>query len=336
MKSSGIGGQAVLEGIMMRNRDKYAVAVRKPDKEIEIKIDDYKSVFGNHKILKLPFVRGVFNFVDSMVVGMKCLDYSSQIYAEEEGQEPDKFDKFMTKLFGEKAEKVLSAVVIFVSIVLAVGIFALLPAWIGSLLGKVISSHLLVNFLEGVVRIAIFILYVWLISFMEDIKRTYKYHGAEHKCINCIEQGLPLTVDNVAASSKEHKRCGTSFMLIVMVISVLLFMVVDAPNLAMRFVSRIVLIPVVAGISYEFLRLAGNSDHWLVNALSRPGMWLQGLTTKEPERDMIEVAIAAVEAVFDWKAYQQETFGFEFPEEPPVLMGEPAVVEEADETTDEV
>ncbi len=316
MKSSGIGGQAVMEGIMMRNGGKYSIAVRKPDQTIDIKIEEYKGILPGVKLIRLPFIRGIFNFADSLVVGMKTLEYSSNVALDEtEEEEPGKFEQLLMRIFGEKLEKVMTAFIMCLSIVLAVGIFLLLPAWIGNLLNRVIKSRLLVNFLEGIIRILIFILYVWGISFMEEIRRTYMYHGAEHKCINCIEHGLPLTVENVAKSSKEHKRCGTSFMLIVMVISVLVFMLVDTKTVLMRFVSRILLIPVVAGISYEFLRLAGNSDNCVVNALSRPGLWLQGLTTKEPDEEMIQVGIAAVEAVFDWKAYQRAVFGTVFPED---------------------
>jgi uncharacterized protein YqhQ len=317
MKSSGIGGQAVMEGIMMRNGENYSIAVRRQNKDIDVTVEEYRGLLPGNKIIRLPFIRGIFSFIDSLVIGMKTLEHSSNLMEDEDEteEEPGKLEQFLTKLFGEKLEQVMTGFIMCLSILLAVGIFVLLPAWLGSLLGKVIKSRLLVNFLEGVLRIVIFILYVWGISFMEEIKRTYMYHGAEHKCINCIEHGLPLTVENVAKSSKEHKRCGTSFMLIVMVISVLVFMLVDTKTVLMRFVSRILLIPVVAGISYEFLRLAGNSDHPLVNALSRPGLWLQGLTTAEPDAEMIEVGIAAVEAVFDWKKYECENFGIVFEEE---------------------
>ena len=316
MKSSGIGGQAVMEGIMMRNGNKYSVGVRRPDKKIQLKIEDYKSVIGKSRILKLPFVRGIFNFIDSMVIGMKCLDYSSGVYMqdEEEEEEPGKFEKAMVKLFGEKAEKVLTTVIMIFSIVLAIGIFALLPAFLGSLIAKVVDNRLLVSFLEGIIRLVIFILYVWLISFMNDIKRTYMYHGAEHKCINCIEHGKSLTIENVKGSSRFHKRCGTSFLLIVMIISILLFMFIDVKTVWLKFLSRILLIPVVAGISYEFLRLAGNSDNCIVNLLSKPGLCLQRITTSEPDETMIEVAIAAVEAVFDWREYEAKNNGYDIEE----------------------
>lgn len=304
MKSSGIGGQALMEGVMMRAGDKYACAVRKPDGGIEIKTEDYRSIFGNGWWLKTPFIRGMFNFIDSMVVGMKSLSYSSEIYATpEEDYEPTRFEKWMEKKFGDKAEKIFLTIVMVISIAFAIGMFVLLPSLFASLLKTVIENRFVVNLLEGVFRMTIFILYVWLISFMKDIKRTYMYHGAEHKCINCIESGMDLTVENVARSSRRHKRCGTSFMLIVMIISILIFMLIDTPTIWLRFLSRILLIPVVAGVSYEFLRLAGNSDNPVVNILSKPGLWLQGLTTAEPDESMIEVGIASVEAVFDWKDY---------------------------------
>jgi len=316
MKSSGIGGQALMEGVMMRNGDKYAMSVRKPDKTIQVEVREYHSVFGNGAWIRLPFIRGIFNFVDSLVIGMRSLNFSASVYEteEEDEQEPGKFEKWMEKTFGDKAEKVLTNFVMVVSIILAIGIFVLLPAFLGSLLKNVIENQFVVNLLEGLFRITIFILYVWLISFMGDIKRTYMYHGAEHKCINCIEHGLPLTVENVAKSSRQHKRCGTSFMLIVMVISVLVFMLVNTETIWMRFLSRILLIPVVAGLSYEFLRLAGNTDNKIVNALSQPGLWLQGLTTAEPDDTMIEVGIASVNAVFDWKEWQKNTLGIDYPD----------------------
>ena len=201
----------------------------------------------------------------------------------------------------------MSVVMVF-SFVMAIGIFMVLPLFIARICKSFIASETVMAILEGVIRILIFILYIKLVSRMEDIKRTFMYHGSEHKCINCIEHGLELTVDNVRASSKEHKRCGTSFIMIVMIISILFFMVIRVDTIWLRIVSRIVLIPVIAGVSYEFLRFAGRHDSKLVNVLSRPGMWMQGLTTTGPDDTMIEVAIAAVETVFDWRQYLDETF----------------------------
>lgn len=308
MKYSGIGGQAVIEGIMMKNGDDYATAVRKPDGTIEVKKDTYVSLTEKVKILSLPFVRGIFNFADSMVLGMKSLTWSASFFEDDEGSEPGKFELFLDKVFGEKLEKFLMAFVMVFSIILAIGIFMVLPMFLSNLFRTFIPSETVMAVLEGVIRIVIFIVYIKLISHMEDIKRTFMYHGAEHKCINCVEHGMPLTVENVRKSSKEHKRCGTSFLLIVMVISILFFMVIRVENVWLRAASRIILIPVIAGVSYEFLRLAGRSNSCLINALSRPGMWMQALTTTEPDDSMIEVAIAAVEEVFDWKAYLRENF----------------------------
>lgn len=310
MKSSGIGGQAVMEGIMMRNGSEYSVAVCKENGEIEVKKETYKGVGSKCKLFRLPFIRGIFSFVDSLVLGMKSLNYSASLFMEdgEEEEEPGRFEKWLQKKFGDKAEKVIMDLTMVISIILAMGIFMVFPTWVSTLMKPLLGNGIWMALFEGVLRIAIFIAYVGLISLMPDIKRTYMYHGAEHKCINCIEHGLPLTVENVMKSSKEHKRCGTSFLLIVMVISILFFLVIRPETLWLRLVSRILLIPVIAGVSFEFLRLAGNSDNPVVNLLSKPGLMLQGLTTKEPDEKMAEVAICAVEAVFDWKAYEEANF----------------------------
>ena len=310
MKSSGIGGQAVMEGIMMRNGSEYSVAVRKENGEIEVKKETYKGVGSKCKLFRLPFIRGIFSFVDSLVLGMKSLNYSASLFMEdgEEEEEPGRFEKWLQKKFGDKAEKVIMDLTMVISIILAMGIFMVFPTWVSTLMKPLLGNGIWMALFEGVLRIAIFIAYVGLISLMPDIKRTYMYHGAEHKCINCIEHGLPLTVENVMKSSKEHKRCGTSFLLIVMVISILFFLVIRPETLWLRLVSRILLIPVIASASFEFLRLAGNSDNPVVNLLSKPGLMLQGLTTKEPDEKMAEVAICAVEAVFDWKAYEEANF----------------------------
>ena len=308
MKYSGIGGQAVIEGIMMMNRNDYAVAVRKPDQEIEVKKDRYVSITQKVKLFSIPFVRGVFRFADSMIVGMKTLTYSASFFEDDEESEPGRIEKFLDRVLGEKLESALMAFVMVLSFVLAIGIFMLLPLFLAGLFSRFITSENVMAILEGIIRIGIFIAYIKLVSRMEDIRRTFMYHGAEHKCINCVEHGLPLTVENVRKSSKEHKRCGTSFILIVMVISILFFMVIRVDAIWLRFLSRIVLVPVIAGVSYEILQLAGRSNSKIMDLVSRPGMWMQGLTTTEPDDSMIEVAIAATEAVFDWKAYLRENF----------------------------
>lgn len=309
MKSSNIGGQAVIEGVMMKNGDRYAVAVRKPNQEIEVMSDEYRGIAASHRLLRLPLIRGVFNFVDSLILGMKTLTYSADFYAEDEDAEPTKADIFFDKLFKGKTESVIMGAAMVLSVVLAVGIFMILPYFLSGIFKKYIASYTAVAAIEGAIRLLIFIGYVVLISKMKDIHRVFCYHGAEHKCINCIEHGMELTVENVMKSSKQHKRCGTSFMLIVMVISIFFFMFIRVDSPVLRVVLRLVLIPVIAGVSYEFIKLAGRSENALVNILSRPGMWLQNLTTKEPEPEMAAVAIASVEAVFDWKAYLNENFG---------------------------
>ena len=308
MKYSGIGGQAVIEGIMMKNKDQYATAVRRPDGEIEVKKDTYVSMTEKVPFFALPFIRGVFSFADSMILGMRTLSFSASFFEDDEDSEPGRLELWLDKVFGEQVEKVLMAFVMVFSVVMAIGIFMVLPLLIANLFRRVIHSETVMAFLEGVIRIAIFVAYIKLISRMEDIRRTFMYHGAEHKCINCIEHGKTLTVDHVRESSKQHKRCGTSFLIIVMLISILFFMVVRVDDVWLRILSRIILVPVIAGVSYEFLRLAGRSDNALVNFLSKPGMWMQNLTTSEPDDSMIEVAIEAVEAVFDWKAYLRENF----------------------------
>ena len=310
MNYSGLGGQAVLEGIMMKNKDQYAVAVRKPDGEIEVEVEHYHGIIHGSKLLNIPFIRGVFQFLDSLILGMRCLNFSASFYEDEEGKETAA-DKAFHKMFKDKADKVFSGIVMLFSLVLAIGIFMVLPYFVTSLFETYIRSASFMAIIEGVLRIVIFVGYVLSISLMKDIRRVYMYHGAEHKCINCIEKGAPLTVKEVMRSSKQHRRCGTSFLLFVMFVSVVLFFFIRVENPAYRILLRVALIPVIAGISYEIIRLAGKSNNILVRIISAPGMWLQRLTTKEPDESMVEVAIAAVEAVFDWKAYLLETFGYE-------------------------
>ncbi|MDE6529186.1 MAG: DUF1385 domain-containing protein [Lachnospiraceae bacterium] len=303
---SGIGGQAVLEGIMMKNKNAYAVAVRLPNGKITVDRQDISGSISSGAVGKVPFVRGVFTFVDSMILGMKTLTYSASFYEEEE---ETKGDGVLNKIFKEKTEDVVMGFTVCISMLLAIGLFMFLPYLISELVSRWILNDSLIAIIEGVVRILIFVLYVLLISLMKDIRRLYQYHGAEHKCINCIESGRELTVRNVMRCSRLHRRCGTSFMLIVMCISIILFFFIRTDSMLMRIVYRLLLIPVVAGISYEILRLAGRSDNLLVRIISAPGMWLQKITTREPEPDMVEVAIAAIEAVFDWRAFEEKRFG---------------------------
>ena len=294
MKSSNIGGQAVLEGIMMKNKTRYAVAVRKPDQQIEVCVKEYKGIIPWQGVYKVPFIRGIFNFIDSLVLGMKTLTYSASFFEEEEGevlteQEAQK---------QEKQEKIMMGFTVAFSIVAAVGIFMVLPYFLSDLLKNYISSRGVLTALEGVIRMVVFLLYIGLISRMKDIQRTFMYHGAEHKCINCIEHGMPLTVENVRKSSRQHKRCGTSFLFFVMIVSIIFCFFITAESQVLKVGIRIALMPVIAG----------GSENPVVNVLSKPGMWVQMMTTKEPDDSMIEVAIRAVEEVFDWKAYLEENF----------------------------
>lgn len=310
---SGIGGQAVLEGVMMKNKDDYAVAIRKPDGEIDVEVDVFKGTLHGKKIKEIPFIRGIFNFVDSMILGMKTINYSASFYEDEEAQETA-VDKALNKISGGKAEKIMMSMVTVFSVVLAVGLFILLPYFLSSLLAQNLRNASLLAIIEGAIRIVIFLIYVVGISLMKDIHRLYQYHGAEHKCINCIEKGRPLTVHNVMRSSRIHKRCGTSFMFLVIFVSIILFFFIRVDNPVYKVLLRIALIPVIAGISYEIIRLAGRSNNILVQMISAPGMLLQRLTTKEPDESMVEVAIASVEAIFDWKAYLKDEFGYEIDE----------------------
>ena len=319
MRYSGIGGQAVMEGVMMKNQEKYAVAVRKPDQEIVVETSTYEGLIKNKKIRNMPILRGVFSFIESLVLGMKTLTFSASFFEEEEDEKSGsrKAEKRAgakkpapteeeQKKKEKRQENVLMGGTVAISIVLAVAIFMVLPYYISVFFQRFITSQTLLALLEGVIRLTIFIGYVAAISLMPDIKRVYMYHGAEHKCINCIEQGMDLTVENVRKSSRLHKRCGTSFLLIVMLISIVFFLFIRVDNRILQLLLRLVLIPVIAGVSYEFIRLAGRSDHMLVNLFSKPGLLLQRITTREPDDSMIEVGIASGEAVFDWKAYVKE------------------------------
>ena len=306
-KSSGIGGQAVLEGIMMKNQEVYSIGVRKPDGEIEVNLSTHEGI-GNKKLKKIPIIRGVINFIDSLVLGMKCLTFSASFYDEEEAR-PSKTDVVLQKVFKERAEKVVMGVTVAFSIVIAVAIFMIFPYYLADILRQYIVSDTVLAVVEGAIRLLLFIGYVLLISRMKDIQRVFQYHGAEHKCINCIEHGMELTVENVRKSSREHKRCGTSFLFFVVIITIFATMFIRVDSRVLRLVLRLAIVPLIAGISYEIIRLAGRSENPLINALSKPGLWMQKLTTKEPDDEMIEVGIASVEAVFDWKEYLESIKG---------------------------
>jgi len=297
-----IGGQAVIEGVMMKNMDRYAVSVRKPNGKIETKVEECVSFAEKHPLFQLPVFRGMANFLESMVIGMKTLNYSASFYEDEEEQTESRTEQLLEKILGEKAEKIMGIVLVF-SLAISIGLFMILPYIASEALGKLIRNEYVILFMEGIIRIAIFLGYIVLISRMEDIKRVFMYHGAEHKTINCLEAGVPLTPENVDNFSRLHKRCGTSFIFIVMIISMVFFFFIRVDTIWLRIVLRLLFLPLVAGVSYEFIRLAGSSDHPLVQIFSKPGLALQRLTTKEPDHSMIEVAIASVEGVFDWREY---------------------------------
>lgn len=298
-----IGGQAVIEGVMMKSMDRYAVSVRKPNGKIETKVEECVSFAEKHPLFQLPVFRGMANFLESMVIGMKTLNYSASFYEDEEEQTESRTEQLLEKILGEKAEKIIMGIVLVFSLAISIGLFMILPYIASEALGKLIRNEYVILFMEGIIRIAIFLGYIVLISRMEDIKRVFMYHGAEHKTINCLEAGVPLTPENVDNFSRLHKRCGTSFIFIVMIISMVFFFFIRVDTIWLRIVLRLLFLPLVAGVSYEFIRLAGSSDHPLVQIFSKPGLALQRLTTKEPDHSMIEVAIASVEGVFDWREY---------------------------------
>ena len=284
-----IGGQAVIEGVMMKNMDRYAVSVRKPNGKIETKVEECVSFAEKHPLFQLPVFRGMANFLESMVIGMKTLNYSASFYEDEEEQTESRTEQLLEKILGEKAEKIIMGIVLVFSLAISIGLFMILPYIASEALGKLIRNEYVILFMEGIIRIAIFLGYIVLISRMEDIKRVFMYHGAEHKTINCLEAGVPLTPENVDNFSRLHKRCGTSFIFIVMIISMVFFFFIRVDTIWLRIVLRLLFLPLVAGVSYEFIRLAGSSDHPLVQIFSKPGLALQRLTTKEPDHSMIEV-----------------------------------------------
>lgn len=353
MKYSNIGGQAVMEGVMMRNAEKWAVAVRTADNQITVKTGTYKGVIPVKSIARIPILRGVCSFIDSLYLGMKTLMFSADLFAEESEKELEerlqdeqkKADKKAAKLRSagktqeadallektkKKAEQereklkereasgngkssdsdnsVLLTLTLIFSLGLSIALFMMLPYFLSRALRAVTASESLISVCEAILRMAIFFGYLLLISRMKDIQRTFMYHGAEHKCINCIEHGLELNVENVRKSSRQHKRCGTSFLLIVMVVSVIFFFFIRTSDPVLRILIRVLLIPVIAGVSFEFIRLAGKYDNKCVDILSKPGLLLQKLTTNEPDDDQIRVGIASVEAVFNWKKYLNENF----------------------------
>ena len=294
-----IGGQALIEGVMMRGPKSVGIAVRKPDGEIELKVDPIENLTTKNKFFKLPFVRGVVALLDAMILGTKSLMYSAEFFEDEdEKSEPTKFDRFIEKLFKDKAGDVFIYLTVFMSLLISVGLFMLAPTFVTNLFKSKVDSSLGLNLIEGVIRVSIFLIYVVAVSKLEDIKRVFEYHGAEHKTIHCYEAEEELTVENVKKYPILHPRCGTSFLFTVMIISIVVFSFFGWPNPLQRFLSRIILMPVIAGISYEINRIIGKSTGKVAYALSYPGLLIQKIaTTREPDAEQIEVAIEALKSV---------------------------------------
>ncbi len=301
--AKSIGGQAVIEGVMMRGKSVYCMAVRNVNtKEISIEKDKVKSLGNKSKILKMPFIRGIASFIDSLVLGMKIIMKSATLSGidQEENEKKSKLDIWLENKFGEKLTDYIIYFSVFISIILSIVIFMVLPVWISSFIAKFFSISLSgIGVIEGLVRILIFLGYILLISKMKDVQRLFKYHGAEHKTINCFESGDELTIENVKKHTRLHKRCGTSFLIIVMIVSMIVFMFLRTDNVTIRVLSRVILVPLIAGISYEIIKLAGRCDNIFVKIISAPGMALQKVTTKEPEDDMIETAILSLKGVLE-------------------------------------
>lgn len=301
MKYANIGGQAVMEGVMMRHKDHYAVAVRKENHEIEVMTEQRQTLGERYHVSGIPIVRGVFAFVDSLVVGMKTLMWSASFFEDEEETSQEK---------EKQSDTVFMTMTVIFSLAFSIGLFMILPFLVSNLFKSVTDSSLVLGIIEGLVRVLIFIIYILAISRMKDIQRLFMYHGAEHKTINCIEHGDELTLENAAKYSRFHKRCGTSFLFIVMFISIvfflLFFQIFPINNMFIKVICRILLVPVIAGISYEIIQWAGRHDSGLVCLVSKPGFWMQKFTTKEPDREMLEVAIASIEAIYDWREFQRD------------------------------
>lgn len=309
MKYCGVGGQAVMEGVMMKNGADYAVAVRTPEGTIEVTKKRQKH--NRDKINKIPLLRGVVAFIDSLSLGISTLMISASYFEDEEEAEKEReeksklsdeeIDDYMAKK--DRKEKIEMTSTVILSFLIALVVFFFAPYFLSKLLTNWIGNTTLLALVEGIIRVAIFVGYVALISKMEDIKRVFMYHGAEHKCINCIESGKELTVSNVKSSSRLHKRCGTSFLLIVLIISIFVFMFIRFDNTFIQILLRLALIPVIAGVSYEVLKIMGRFDNKFIDVVSAPGLWVQRLTTREPDDSMIEVGIRSVEEVFDWRSF---------------------------------
>ncbi len=299
VKYTSIGGQALIEGVMMRGKEDIAIAVRKPDGEIEVKLEKVGPI-GKWKIAKVPLLRGMVSLIDSMITGIRALTYSAEFFAEtDEHYEQSKIEKWMSKNLGKHADDIMMGFSILTAFGFALILFGIVPTFSVGLLKSVISNQLVLSAIEGVMKIVVFVAYIALISQMKDIRRVFQYHGAEHKTIHCFENGEEVTVENARKYTTLHPRCGTSFIFFVLMISIILFTFIGWSNLIIRIATKIVLLPLVAGISYELLRIAGKSQARWITFISKPGLWMQKLTTREPDDQQLEVAIVAFNRVLE-------------------------------------
>ena len=297
MKKQTVGGQAVIEGVMMQSKKYRAIAVRKNNGQIEVKKEKISSWVNDKKIDKIPFLRGSFVLIETMIQGIKSMNYSSEFFLEEDDNKEDFFDKFMNRVFKDKANDVVMFMSLLIAMILSIGLFVFIPTTVSGLFSTIIKSSILLNLIEGLIKIGILILYMLIISRNEDISRVFMYHGAEHKTIYCYENNLELTVENAKKFTTLHPRCGTNFLFIVMFTSIILFSFFGWPNILVRVIMRILCIPIVAGISYEIIKFLGKYNNILSKIVAYPGMMLQKITTKEPNDEQLEVAIKALKAV---------------------------------------
>jgi len=296
-----VGGQALIEGVMMRGANDIAVAIRKPDKSIQIKREPVTGLVQKYKLNKVPLLRGAIALIDSMILGVRTLMYSAEVAEEgiENNSEPDKFENFMRKVFKDKAEDMLVYVSVFFALAISIGVFILLPTLVSGFLRNYVQKSFILSFFEGMLRLGMFVIYVLLISRMEEMRRVFQYHGAEHKAIFCYENGEALTVENARKYTTLHPRCGTSFIFIVMMVSIIMFSFISWESALMRMGLRLILLPVVAGASYEIIKLAGKSQSSIMKFVSYPGLMMQRLTTFEPDDDQLEVALEALKNVLE-------------------------------------
>ncbi len=291
-----MGGQAIIEGVMMKGAKCTAIAVRKPNGKIEIKKESNTSIIKKYKILNIPFIRGIFILIESLVSGMKALNYSASFFEEDDNSEPSKFEKWLEDKFGDKLNDIIVGLSMFMGIIMAVLLFMALPTFIASLFKGIVGSNIVMHFIEAVIRIGILIAYMWIVGKMDDMNRLYQYHGAEHKTIFCYENEMPLTVENVKKFTRFHPRCGTNFLFLTMFVSIIVFAFTGWGGLLQRLILRIVLLPVVSGVTYELIRWLGKNNSKLSKLIAYPGLKLQELTTREPDASQIEVAIASLRA----------------------------------------